>query len=156
MHPPSLPVVALQPPCPPVQPDGEEVPGPPLPPLLQAAAVAHLTALSAPSGHDHLQQEPGQRGRERDRTPGTGLILIHINLLEISVYFQALGFFFTLKVNHPEVVRPFNEFKGMPLLITNDFLSPNATTLVSIRSIRHHLLFRLSSRFTFNKQIISY
>ena len=51
MHPSSFSVVALQPPGPPVQPDGEEVPPAPLPPLLQAAAVAHLAALSAPAGH---------------------------------------------------------------------------------------------------------
>ena len=60
MHPPALSVVTLQPPGPPVQSDGEKVPGPLLPPLLKAAAVAHLAALSAPSGHDDLQQSPGQ------------------------------------------------------------------------------------------------
>ena len=52
MHPSALSVVALQPPGPPVQPDGEEVPPAALPPaLLQAAAVAHLAALPAPAGH---------------------------------------------------------------------------------------------------------
>ena len=51
MHPSSFSVVALQPPGPPVQPDGEEVPPAALPALLQAAAVAHLAALPAPAGH---------------------------------------------------------------------------------------------------------
>lgn len=51
MHSSALSVVALQPPGPPVQPDGQEVPPAPLPPLLQAAAVAHLTALPASAAH---------------------------------------------------------------------------------------------------------
>ena len=51
MHSSALSVVALQPPGSPVQPDGQEVPPAAVPPLLQAAAVAHLTALPAPAAH---------------------------------------------------------------------------------------------------------
>ena len=51
MHSSALSVVALQPPGSPVQPDGEEVPPAALPALLQAAAVAHLTALPSPTAH---------------------------------------------------------------------------------------------------------
>ena len=62
MHPSALSVVALQPPGPPVQPDGQEVPPTAVPALLQAAAVAHLAALPAPAAHHCWWRPAAVRG----------------------------------------------------------------------------------------------